>query len=336
MAVISIRKYLTDYGTDGTNPLLPVCTLLVEGTIKASLAYDRDEYSELSGNLRRLSAALETSGNAGDLLALAESATEAMEKYNRGAQNAHAAQTVELRSMIEMLSLTLVALAEAGGQSVQSLQGIRIQVEKARQLDDIRLLRARLGDSLKAISEEARRQRERNAEMLRQAEDAARMVTTHAEDRGLDRVSGLPSAEKAETEISTRLGPDSRCFAAIFVVERIESINLRYGYAAGDRLLQAFGRYLQSKLGPGDGLFRWRGPTFLVLLDRASPPEAVRAEVAQFASGSQEYAMEVDGRPLKLPLSSAWTVVQLAKCQIAGHATQQIDRFVAEHWEKRG
>jgi GGDEF domain-containing protein len=336
VALLSIRKYLTDYGTESTNPFLRVSTLLLEGIAKAALAYDREEYAEFSATLHKLAAMLVATQDVGELLTVAESAAEAMESYNRGAQQAHAAQTVELRCMIEMLTQALVALAEAGGQSVQNLQSIRNQVEGARQLDDIRVLRARLGDSLKSLSDEARKQRERNDEILRHVAEAAALLSSQNREPEIDRVSGLPSREKAEDEIKVRVGPDSRYYAAVFVVERVESINLRYGYAAGDQLLQAFGRYLGSKLAAGDEVFRWRGPTFLVLLDRTCPVDAVRAEIGRLVSSPQEYTLQVDGWQMKLPSGCAWTVVELAKCQVADHATQQIDRFVAEHWEKRG
>jgi len=309
--------------------------LLVEGIAKSALAYDREEYSQFRSSLKELAETLERSQDADELVAVAESVSEVLQSYNRGAQRVQAAQTVELRCMIEMLSQTLVSLADAGGQSVETLQAIRNQVESARQLDDIRILRARLGDSLKAISDEARRQRDRNAEMVQKAKNAALIASGHGESPDVDRVSGLPATQKAKGQIAARMGPSSPYYVAVFVVERVESINLRFGYAAGDQLLQAFGSFLMSKLEMTDDVFRWRGPTFVVLLERTNPADAVRAELARFASVQQEYAMELDGRTIKLPLSCAWTLVQLSTCQIPEQACQQIDRFVAEHWEKR-
>jgi GGDEF domain-containing protein len=283
----------------------------------------------------KLATTLETTQDAEELVAAAEWVSDALESYNRGAQRVHAAQTVELRCMIEMLSQTLVALAQAGGQSIETLQAIRNQVENARQLDDIRLLRARLGDTLKSISDEAKRQRDRNVEILLQAEDAAEVAAGHRKSQISDRVSQLPSSAKAERAITDRAGPGSKYYAAAFVVERVDSLNLRYGYSAGDQLLREYHKYLESKLALTDELYRWRGPTFLVLMERPYAIDVVRAEVARFASNRQEHVMDVGGGTIKLPLSSAWTVVELAKCEVAGQASQQIDRFVAEHWEKR-
>lgn len=337
MAVLSIRRYLNEYGTESTNPLLRVCTLLLEGIAKHALAFDREEYRVFCANLRKLSSDLKTQKDPAELIATAVAGCEAMANYNREAQRVHGAQTVELRCMIEMLSQTLVALAESGGQSVQTLQAIQKQVEGARQLDDIRLLRARLGDSLKSLSEEARRQRERNAEMLRHAEEAAAQLASRAhENQDVDRVSGLPSFEKAGHEIASRTGADSSFYAAVFLVDRVESVNLRYGYATGDRLLQVFAEHLVSKLSPKDRVFRWRGATFVALLDRPCPVEGVKAEVARFASERQERQLQVDGQAIKLSLGCAWTVVPLSKCRLSGEACQQIDRFVAEQGMQKG
>jgi GGDEF domain-containing protein len=332
VAVLSIRRYLNEYGTESTNPFLRVCTLLLEGIARHALAFDREEYAEFRTSLEKLGSSLETTRDKDALQAIAEAICQAMAHYNRAAQRAQGAQTVELRCMIEMLSQTLVALAEAGGQSVQVLQSIQKQVEGARQLDDIRLLRARLGDSLKSISDEARRQKERNAEMLRQAEEAGRLASSNQQDVDLDRVSGFPSFQKAEHAIAARLGADSAYYAAVFVVERV---NLRYGPATGDRLLQVFSERLAAKLAPKDEVFRWRGPAYVALLQRAGAADGVRGEVARFASDRQEQSVQIDGHSVKLPLGCAWTVLQLSQCQIAGEACRQIDRFIADCGQKK-
>jgi GGDEF domain-containing protein len=171
--------------------------------------------------------------------------------------------------------------------------------------------------------------------MLRRAEEASLIASGNRENQDVDRISGLPSFERAEREITSRVGAESGYYAAVFLVNRVESVNLRYGCATGDRLLQAFGQYLVSKLSPKDEVFRWRGPAFVALLNRTCPLDGVRAEVTRFASEPQEQPMQVDGRPIRLSLACAWTVVQLAKCQIPAEACQQIDGFLAEHGEKR-
>jgi GGDEF domain-containing protein len=335
VTVLSIRKYLTDCGTESTNPYLQVCTMLLKGIARTALAWDRVEYAEFCATLEGLASTLETSQEADELLAVASGVKDALENYNRGAQNVHAAQTVELRCMIEMLSQTLVALAQAGTQSIQRLQSIRSQVETARQLDDIRLLRARLGDTLKAISDEARMQRELSTEMLRHAQEAASVALGHRADPDTDRVSGLPSPEKAEAEIAAKAGPGSPYFAVVFVVERVNTLNLNYGYSAGDQLLHAFGQHLKDNLARNNNIFRWRGPAIMAMLQRSCAIDKVKEEVTHFAARRPEHVMQIGGRTVKLPMTCSWSIVELAKCELAGKACQEIDHFVAEHWEKR-
>ena len=89
-----------DRGTDSTNPLVQVCILLVEGMARSALPFDRDEYAEFRGTLQDLSSSLMTTSDPETLLGVAEAATDALERYNRGAQRVQAAQTVELRCMI--------------------------------------------------------------------------------------------------------------------------------------------------------------------------------------------------------------------------------------------
>ena len=317
---------MNEYGTDSTNPLLKVCTLLLEGIARHALAFDREEYREFHATLTNLSSSLLAAQSAEDLLAVAEGASDAMAQYNRAAQRAHCAQTVELRCMIEMLSQTLVSLAQAGGQSVDTLQSIQKQLESARQLSDIRLLRARLGDSLKTISDEAKRQRERNAEMLRFAQEAALIASETHPDSEIDPITGLPSPEKAEREITARSGADSIFYAAVFVVERVEGVNLRYGHSAGDQLLKVFGQFLVSKLPSSDEVFRWRGPSFAAVLNRPGTLETVRAEIARVAADCPQ--------TVKLPGGCRWTILKLSEYPVPTEACQQIHRFVAEHGEK--
>jgi GGDEF domain-containing protein len=293
------------------------------------LAFDREEYQDFHANLTKLGASLLTAQDQDELIRIALAICEAVGQYNREAQRVHGAQTVELRCMIEMLSQTLISLAQAGGQSVDTLQSIQKQLEVARQLNDIRLLRARLGDSLKTISDEAKRQRERNDRILQLAQQAALAAEADREDTEMDRVTGLPSSEKAEREIADRSESDATAYVAVFVVERVEGVNLRFGHAAGDQLLKGFGQFLVAKLSSTDKIFRWRGPSFAALLSRPETLEIVRNEVARFATECRERPLEVNGKTIKLPIGCRWTVLKLSEYPVAAEACQQIDRFVA-------
>jgi GGDEF domain-containing protein len=306
---------------------------LLDGISRYAYPYDREEYEEFRRRFQQLAGALAIAERTDTPADIAGDALAAMADYNRDAQRVVGGQAVELRCMIEMLSQTLLSLAEAGGQSALTLQTLRHQVEAASRLDDIRAVRARLGDSLKILSDETRRQRERSAQMREDAVDAARLAAGHHSGSGIDSVTGIEPRQSAETEIADRLQPESfePCspgYAAVLVVERVDAINLRYGFPAGDKLLRTFAQQIAAKIPPPDALFRWRGPAFVMLLGRTAPPDAVRAEVGRLAG---EQLIEVNGSPLPIPVTCTWTVLALEKRGSAADVYQKIDRFVAEH-----
>ena len=332
VALLSIRKYLAGYGTGstGADSHLQVCLLLLDGISRYAFAYDREEYTRFRERIQGYSEALQKAKQAMPMLDIAGETIAAMKDYSREAQHVVGGQAVELRCMIEMLSQTLLSLADAGGKSVEALQTLRNQVETASRLDDMRAVRTRLGDSLKILSDETKRQKERNSQMQREAIEAARMASGRRTEAypDVDTVTGCPSRQRAEAAIAMQLDASPPSYAAIIVLERVEAINLRYGFAAGDAVLQSFARQLAAGIKPPDMLFRWRGPAFVGLLSRSVKQDAVKAEVRDLA-GKQ--IIQVADLPLHIPITCASAVLCLEKCGSAADVYQQIDRFVAEH-----
>jgi len=75
-----------------------------------------------------------------------------------------------------------------------------------------------------------------------------------------DPVTGLPGPRQAEVLIQRAIRTDSGLFLVCFVVDRVDQINNKYGYAAGDQILQMFSQRLAHHFSAKDKLFRWRGP----------------------------------------------------------------------------
>lgn len=331
VAVLSIRKYLTDPGTGSTGPdnHLEVCLLLLDGIARHALPFDREEYTRFCARVRGYSEALEKAREAAPMLEIAEEAVAAMKDYNREAQHVSGGQAVELRSMIEMLSQTLLMFAESGGESVKTLQTLRNQVETASRLDDIRVVRSRLGDSLRILSEETSRQRERNVQLQQEAVEAARLAAGHKDgaDAEVDALTGCLSRQKAEEGIAAQLDGSPPSYAAILVLDRLETINIRYGFDVGDAVLQSFVQQIAASIAPPDTLFIWRGPAFVALLKRSQRLDAVQAEVRNLAA---KQTIQVADLPLRIPITCASAVFCLENCGSAADVYKQIDRFIAE------
>jgi GGDEF domain-containing protein len=102
----------------------------------------------------------------------------------------------------------------------------------------------------------------------------------------------------------------SHVYAGLFVLDRIQAINTRFG-SAGNEVLILFQKHLLRGLLAGDELFRWGPDSFLALLPRTESGELVRRELRRFLSARLEETFEIGARSVTLPIASTWTVIPL-------------------------
>jgi len=103
----------------------------------------------------------------------------------------------------------------------------------------------------------------------------------------------------------------SHIYAGLFILDRIQSINSRFGQSLGDQTLVFFQQHLSQALRPADRLYRWNDTSFLALLDRPEPAVDVRRELARALSHRTEHTFKIGSRSVTLPLSSTWIVSPL-------------------------
>jgi diguanylate cyclase (GGDEF)-like protein len=100
-------------------------------------------------------------------------------------------------------------------------------------------------------------------------------------DARRDQLTGLANRRSFEHAIAEALAVSraaGRPLAlAIGDVDRFKNINDRHGHLAGDRCLQEVAAALRGAARSEDGVFRWGGDEFAVLLECAAPGEAPRA-----------------------------------------------------------
>jgi GGDEF domain-containing protein len=240
-----------------------------------------------------------------------------MEDYNRRTSKVVQRQNTELQHMVSMLTQTLITVGASGDSSVAKLQDIEKSIERARMLEDIQLLKLRLGECLETVREEAMRQKTEGQSALenlkKELETSRERIGTVTTAVDLDAATGLPSKKEALKAIQAAVAsPDSR-FLAIAVVSRVQAVNARFGYAVGDRMLAAFAEHFQGNLGAGDQVFRWHGPALIALLERGDELEAVRTEIRRFAETKLEKTVEVGSRTVMLPISATWSIFQVTQ-----------------------
>ena len=104
---------------------------------------------------------------------------------------------------------------------------------------------------------------------------------------------------------------DSQPVSLVMIdVDRFKSFNDKFGHVAGDRVLSAVAKILQSQFRPRDLLVRFGGDEFSVLLPGISEPEAmaIADRVRQTVSGD---TMSSDDSLIQIPVEISMGVAEL-------------------------
>jgi GGDEF domain-containing protein len=310
-----------------------VAWLILEAVSRHAVVSDPLDQEAFQAGLREIVTKMEESSDAGTM-AVAGEAIKTIEAYNRGVQHSLGSQIKELQSIVSLFTRSMLQLSKSSAASSAKLHQIERLLQKSSQAEDLRTIKAQLQQSLEVICEEAVQQERRAeavSEQLREAmsrPESAAVVAEAISD--LDLVTGLPNLRVAERAIRSAIASGTNCYAALLCVERVEVINSRFGFTVGDRILMLFGQHLAQHFSKSDRLFRWRGPGFLAILDRAGPEMSVRGEIARIVSTRLEQEIELAGRSVLLPISSSWMLTGLAHTS-AEQVAQKLDKFSALH-----
>ncbi len=98
----------------------------------------------------------------------------------------------------------------------------------------------------------------------------------------------------------------------IAVVNRVQAVNARFGYAIGDQVLAIAAQQIRAALSADDKVCRWQGPALLAILTRPENLMTVRDEIRRFADKKLEKTFVVGTRSVLLPISTSWTVFPIA------------------------
>jgi GGDEF domain-containing protein len=329
MSLTTLKAYLT--GADEEGMFRRVISLLLQGISLHAVEGDRADYDRFRNDFDRIQAPLgkETSGQ--ELLVAAGAANQALADYGQRTTRFIRQQGAVLHNMISMLTQTMVSIGAGSESSAEHLQAIEKELAHAVVIEDVQSLKLRLAECLKNLREEVVRQKI-------QAQAQARQIQQHVEhardcvqdppdvDCEIDSTTGLRTRLAAKTAFHAALQTSGRKYVVAAVVNRIQSVNRRFGYPVGDQLLKKFSDLFGATLAKSDRLFRWRGPALVALLEREESIHAVEAEIRRISSKRIEGVLEV-GEGTLLPVSASWLVLALDSS--AADMGRAIEKFIA-------
>ena len=333
MAMISIKRYLK--GNDRENVALQVAALLIEKLGEHAVEGDTQELENFRREMSAVHIAMVQDPPPEDLLILAGSATQALATYNRRITITIGRQGGELLTIIRILQDGLAKIAGEHVQSVQSLNRIGEELERGSGYKDLGSLKLHLGTCLAGLREEIEREKTASKAMV---EGLQIQIETERADktpeRKVDPATRLLRQNDCVAAIQDAIAKGTRHYAVVMVVSRIQTINARFGRAAGDRMVSRFKEYIETQLGASDRLFRWTGPAVVVIMERPQAPNQVNLHVKRMLDTPIKESFELGTRSVLIPISAGWTVIQLTSTPDA--VEKQIEAFVASQGNRFG
>jgi len=311
--MISLRTYLfRDTDEDAESSYRKIIGLFLQGIASHAVEGDQTDYQRFREDLDKCEKGLTTETPMSELLVIVGGALRAMEDYNQCTSKFLRRQSSELQHMISMLTETVITIGDTSERSVSRLQDIEKAMDRSRLVEDIQLLKLRLGECLESVRDEAMRQKKEGQSVLqtlkKELEVSQDRVGSFRLSSEPDAATGLPGKAEAEKALQAAMASPGGKFLVIAVCSRVQAVNARFGHAVGDQVLAAFAEHFVKGLSPRDRLYRWQGPALLALLERTERLDRVRTELRQFADLKLEKTIVVGQRTVLIPISAVWSV----------------------------
>ena len=263
--MISLKTYLlgsSDGDLEGSYRRM--INLFLQAISRNAVEGDRADYqrfrSDMNAFAERFSPKLSISEQ---FLVLGE-ALRALEDYNRDTSKSLRVQIAELRKMITLLTQTVIVVSSSNGTSVARLQEIEKALKSPGIGEDMHSVNAQLGECLLHVRGDAvRHQAEGKVALeslqkeLAQSQEQLGGWSEHtnpdlARPEAAPELQGTPLPDKAEALQGLQeaaAGPQTK-FLLVAVIDSLQAINARFGYAIGDEVRAVAAEHFRSLCWP--------------------------------------------------------------------------------------
>jgi GGDEF domain-containing protein len=314
--MISIKKFMGG-SSDSKESIAAyerMAQLLLQAIGLHAVEGDRSDYDGFRAAVADLQTSLAEDPSPANILVSTGSAVKALQDYNRRTSNFIRARGIELQSIVGMLTQAMSQISTGSEVSIHRLHDLEKQIEHASMVEDMRTLKTRLSECLETIQTETVRQRDDSKRVVADLDQGLRKAQEPQIVRPVgeaDSLTGIPMRPQAEQAMRTACADGVHTYAALFLLDRIQAISSRFGFALGDQVILFFLQHLSQGLRADDQIFRWGPGAFLALLPRKEAAAQVRSELGKFLSRRMEQSFAVADRSVVVPIGSTWVVVPL-------------------------
>jgi GGDEF domain-containing protein len=332
MDLTSIRKFL--------NPAKPkpadfirFLKLLLQGIATHAVESDPGELRRFRLDISNISNRLTETLGSDEMDHVVEGSVDLLKEYNRRVGKLEVANKTELRAILAIMTDTMAFLIASSKIEVESLQSIEKSIEKASAIDDIRRLRVELTNCLSSVRNESVRLRELSQAQIKSLQTGVQLTVDSlngAQSEPTDPATGLQGRATAEQWIINKIA-EGRDFAiALFIIDRLGSINGRFGRAIGDQILLSVAQRLGQESPDESSLLRWSGPAFVLVSPIGPNFSVVERFVKKQGSMRIQKDIETEDGSVMLSITCSWTLEKVTTpTDSVELICRKLDSFVA-------
>ncbi len=308
MPIETLRRYLSDEDVE----LRRVVSVLFKGLVTSAVRADEEEWNSLKSDIEHIDATIGGEFTTEHLLVAAGAAIQALESYNQRTTRFSRRQGIELQKIIAMLAETVITITGSSERSTSALGEIKANLEHASSLEDLQNVKSQLSKCLEQVCNESARLRKEADLSISQLQQHIQRAEAHLISTGeVDPITELPLRSGADAALASALAKPGRKYVGVLVLDRLKSINARFGNDVGDRVLAELAHHIQTSLPPGDLLFRWSGPALVAIMPRQCSIDRMRTDLNTVFGKPIQREFTIAGRTVLIPVSAAWAVFAL-------------------------
>jgi GGDEF domain-containing protein len=325
------------------NELTEAWALLLRGMASEAVVGDKADIDEFQLKIESLAHTFSKSpGNAKEI---ALTAIQGLRRYQQQAlRTSSRSQSLDMQEIVSELTKAMSSVSDLSERSISRLESIQKLLDTTLSLDDLHTVRARFAEYLDTARQEMLQQGADLSEMVsgvigefKRIQERAKKATVSSDEpliRANDSVTGLPGRGYAEAILTEAYSQPTQSFVGIFVIERMELITARFGFAAADQMLLHFSQHLAQNLTNAHNLFRWGPASFLSFVVSSCALEELRREIQKVALRRIDKVIEIGERTVLLPISCQYSLLPVAKNRAPEQLFHDVEAFV--HSVSRG
>jgi GGDEF domain-containing protein len=314
-----------------TAALLLVPDLLLSALALHAAKLDPAEYESFQAALGKLRGDLKQADLGSRVLETTGEIINTIESYNRYLERHVVLHDRGFQAIVSVLIRNFLEFSNASQASADKLRALERRLDKAEHIEDVRLLTTELEGLFQRIQGESLRTEEPSSTAPGQVcGEPKRVAETPRARGGEDPVTGLPDERLAELALQRAIESGVRVHAIVFCVNRMATINERFGFHHGDQIISFYSQHLAQQMSTGDQLFRWHGPCLVGLISRPDD-ETSGAWIRRLAATHFDHSLESNGRVVLVPVSASWVAIRLWEQESVANVRATLDTFLSSN-----